>query len=57
VPASSRESDNLSKDLIAKRFRFVGATVCYAFMQAVGMVDDHLAHCFRAAQSDPIGHK
>jgi DNA-3-methyladenine glycosylase I len=48
VPTSSRESDALSKDLKGKGFRFVGTTVCYAFMQAVGMVDDHLAHCFRA---------
>jgi DNA-3-methyladenine glycosylase I len=48
VPTSSRESDALSRDLKDKGFRFVGTTVCYAFMQAVGMVDDHLAHCFRA---------
>jgi DNA-3-methyladenine glycosylase I len=48
VPASSRESDNLSRDLKSKGFRFVGTTVCYAFMQAVGMVDDHLASCFRS---------
>jgi len=49
VPASSRESDALARDLKAKGFRFVGATVCYAFMQAVGMVDDHLAGCFRSS--------
>ena len=48
VLASSRESDALSRDLKAKGFRFVGTTVCYAFMQAVGMVDDHLAGCFRS---------
>jgi DNA-3-methyladenine glycosylase I len=48
VPTSSRESDNLSRDLKARGFRFVGTTVCYAFMQAVGMVDDHLAGCFRS---------
>jgi DNA-3-methyladenine glycosylase I len=48
VPASSIESDDLSRDLKSKGFRFVGTTVCYAFMQAVGMVDDHLAGCFRA---------
>jgi len=48
VPTFSRESDALSRDLKDKGFRFVGTTVCYAFMQAVGMIDDHLAHCFRA---------
>src|SRR3990172_7964106 len=56
VPASSRESDALARDLKAKGFRFVGATVCYAFMQAVGMVDDHLAGCFRSSsrQGEPV---
>ena len=47
VPTRSRESDAMSKDLQARGFRFVGTTICYAFMQAVGMVDDHLASCFR----------
>jgi DNA-3-methyladenine glycosylase I len=47
VPVSTRESDALSKDLRKRGFRFVGSTICYAFMQAVGMVDDHLVHCFR----------
>ena len=47
VPASTAESDALSKDLKRRGFRFVGTTICYAFMQAVGMVDDHLVGCFR----------
>jgi len=47
VPASSPESDELSKDLLRRGFKFVGSTICYAFMQAVGMVDDHAPHCFR----------
>jgi len=47
VPASTPESDALSKDLKRRGFRFVGTTICYAFMQALGMVDDHLVGCFR----------
>ena len=47
VPARTRESDALSKDLRARGFGFVGSTICYAFMQAVGMVDDHAPDCFR----------
>ncbi len=47
VPTSSVESDAMSKDLKARGFQFVGTTICYAFMQAVGMVDDHLVSCFR----------
>ena len=47
VPASTPESDALSKDLLARGFRFAGSTICYAFMQAVGMVDDHAPDCFR----------
>jgi DNA-3-methyladenine glycosylase I len=46
VPATSPESDALSKDLKKRGFRFVGSTIIYAFMQAVGMVDDHLDGCF-----------
>lgn len=49
VPARSKESDALSKDLRKRGFNFVGSTICYAFMQAVGMVDDHLVTCFRFA--------
>jgi DNA-3-methyladenine glycosylase I len=47
VPAKTAQSDALSKDLLARGFKFVGSTICYAFMQAVGMVDDHLDNCFR----------
>jgi DNA-3-methyladenine glycosylase I len=47
VPASTSESDSLSKDLKKRGFTFVGTTICYAFMQAVGMVNDHLVSCFR----------
>jgi len=47
VPASTPESDALSKDLKRRGFRFVGSTICYAFMQAVGMVNDHVTDCFR----------
>jgi DNA-3-methyladenine glycosylase I len=47
VPAKTAQSDALSKDLLKRGFRFVGSTICYAFMQAVGMVDDHLDACFR----------
>ena len=47
VPAKSAESDALSKDLLKRGFKFVGSTICYAYMQAVGMVDDHLDSCFR----------
>ncbi len=48
VPATTPESDALSKDLKQRGFRFVGSTIVYAFMQATGMVDDHVAGCFRA---------
>jgi DNA-3-methyladenine glycosylase I len=47
IPARTAESDALSKDLKRRGFRFVGSTICYAFMQAVGMVNDHLARCYR----------
>jgi DNA-3-methyladenine glycosylase I len=47
VPASTSESDAMSKDLKKRGFRFVGSTICYAFMQATGMVDDHAPDCFR----------
>jgi DNA-3-methyladenine glycosylase I len=47
VPESTAESDALSRDLKRRGFKFVGSTICYAFMQAVGMVNDHLADCFR----------
>jgi len=47
VPASTEVSDRMSKALKKRGFRFVGSTICYAFMQATGMVDDHLTTCFR----------
>jgi DNA-3-methyladenine glycosylase I len=50
VPATSPESDALSKSLMLRGFRFVGSTIIYAFMQAVGMVNDHTVGCFLAAR-------
>jgi DNA-3-methyladenine glycosylase I len=50
VPARTKESDAMSKDLKKRGFTFVGSTICYAFMQAVGMVNDHLVDCFRYSQ-------
>jgi DNA-3-methyladenine glycosylase I len=47
LPATSKESDALSKDLKKRGFKFVGSTIVYAHMQAVGMVNDHLVTCFR----------
>ena len=47
IPARTLESDAMSKDLNRRSFKFVGSTICYAFMQAVGMVNDHAATCFR----------
>lgn len=49
VPAKTPQSDALSKDLKRRGFKFVGSTICYAFMQAVGLVNDHLVGCFRHA--------
>jgi len=53
VPATSKESDAFSRDLKARGFTFVGSTIVYAHMQAVGMVNDHLAGCFRHAEVSP----
>lgn len=50
IQARTAESDTLSKDLKKRGFNFVGSTICYAFMQAVGMVNDHVVTCFRYAQ-------
>ena len=47
LPAKTAESDAMSKDLKGRGFNFVGSTICYAFMQAVGMVNDHMISCFR----------
>lgn len=53
VPSRTDESDSMSKDLLRRGFRFVGPTICYAFMQAVGMVNDHTTDCFRYSQLMP----
>lgn len=50
IPARTKESDALSKDLIQRGFKFVGSTICYAHMQATGMVNDHVVSCFRHKQ-------
>ena len=50
VPAKTPQSDSLSKDLQKRGFRFVGSTICYALMQATGMVNDHLVSCFRYSE-------
>jgi DNA-3-methyladenine glycosylase I len=47
IPSSTPQSDAMSRDLIKRGFKFVGPTICYAFMQAVGMVNDHVVGCFR----------
>ena len=49
IPATTPDSDRLSRDLARRGFRFVGSTIVYAFMQSVGLVDDHLPRCFRYA--------
>jgi DNA-3-methyladenine glycosylase I len=50
IPAKTAESDAMSNELKRRGFRFVGSTICYAFMQAAGMVNDHLTTCFRYKQ-------
>jgi len=50
VPPKTPQSDVLSKDLQKRGFRFVGSTICYALMQATGLVNDHLVSCFRYAE-------
>ncbi|MGH2402856.1 MAG: DNA-3-methyladenine glycosylase I [bacterium] len=50
MPATTKESDAMSRDMKVRGFRFVGSTICYAFMQAVGMVNDHTVRCFRYNQ-------
>ena len=55
VPNKTPESDAMSKDLKKRGFKFVGSTICYAFMQAVGMVNDHLVDCFRYSQLKDVG--
>ena len=50
IPSSTKTSDQMSRDLKKRGFNFVGSTICYAFMQAVGMVNDHPLYCFRHSQ-------
>jgi len=52
IPTRTPASDALSRDLLARGFKFVGPTICYAFMQAIGMVNDHLVSCFRYSEID-----
>jgi DNA-3-methyladenine glycosylase I len=54
IPATTAESDAMSKDLKRRGFRFVGSTICYAFMQSAGLVDDHVESCFRATSPRDI---
>jgi DNA-3-methyladenine glycosylase I len=56
LPAKTAESDAMSKDLQKRGFRFVGSTICYAFIQATGMVNDHLVECFRYAELNRLHH-
>jgi DNA-3-methyladenine glycosylase I len=57
IPATTPESDAMSRDLKRLGFSFVGSTICYAFMQAVGMVNDHLIGCFRHDEVRAIGRR
>ena len=57
VPALTKQSDQMSKDLKKRGFNFVGSTICYAFMQAVGMVNDHTTDCFRYGEIAGIASK
>jgi len=53
LPASTSQSDAMSKDLKKKGFKFVGTTICYAYMQAAGMINDHMTYCFRYQELNP----
>ena len=55
IPARTKESDQMSGALKGRGFKFVGSTICYAYMQAVGMVNDHLTYCFRSNLRDELG--
>lgn len=57
LPAKTGVSDLMSKDLIKRGFKFVGSTICYSFMQAAGMVNDHVVGCFRYKEINGIGHR
>ncbi|OGZ46590.1 MAG: DNA-3-methyladenine glycosylase [Candidatus Ryanbacteria bacterium RIFCSPHIGHO2_02_FULL_45_17b] len=54
IPASTEESSIMSKELLKRGFKFIGPTICYAFMQAVGMVNDHEVNCFRRRKTSII---
>ena len=56
MPATTALSDQMSKTLAKRGFRFVGSTICYAFMQATGMVNDHLVTCFRYKEPGHAEH-
>ena len=53
IPARTAQSDAMSKDLKQRGFTFVGSTICYAYMQAAGMVNDHVIECFRHQELGP----
>ena len=53
LPASTSQSDAMSKDLKKRGFKFVGTTICYAYMQAAGMINDHMTYCFRYQELNP----
>ena len=57
VPASTSESETMSKDLSKRGFKFVGPTICYAYMQAVGMVNDHTTDCYRFSEIEKLANK
>jgi DNA-3-methyladenine glycosylase I len=57
IPARTADSDALSRDLLRRGFKFVGSTICYAFMQAVGLVNDHTIDCFRYPVVGQPGHE
>lgn len=57
VPAATDESRTMSKDLLKRGFRFVGPTICYAFMQAVGLVNDHTVDCFRYGEVQALARR
>jgi DNA-3-methyladenine glycosylase I len=54
LPATSKVSDGMSRDLKRRGFRFVGSTICYAHMESVGMVNDHVTHCFRYPEIEAL---
>jgi len=57
LPAKTELSERMSKDLKKRGFNFVGPTICYAFMQAVGMVNDHTTDCFRHQELKLLAHR